>query len=122
MTKEMVLETLSRILPTLILYVGLLAIVVSVIVEGLKNLPRFRDVPTKLVVYGTAAILTPLSYVALCAWMAKPVEWYMVFANMIAAFFIAKVSMSGWDDLMELITRCMPGGIDKGLPHGQGGP
>ena len=42
---------------------------------------------------------------ALMAYMKVPVEWYMVFASFLASFVVAKVSMSGWDDVNELCKR-----------------
>jgi len=108
MTKEMVFEAILNIMPILVLYVGILAVVLSFVVEGIKDLPGLRKLPTKLVVYVTAWILTPLAYMALCAWMKRPIDWYMVFANIIAAFAIAKVAMNGWDDAVEIVKRCMP--------------
>ncbi len=92
----------------LTLYVGILAIIVSVVTEGLKTVPKLDAMPTKLLVYLVALILTPLAYTAAMAYYKRPVEWFMVFACFIAAFFIAKVSMNGWEDLTEIVGRCIP--------------
>lgn len=107
MTKEMILESIMALLPVLALYLGGIAILVAVVVEGLKAFPKINKIPTKLVVYATSVLLTPLVYIALSAWMKRPIDWYMIFANLMAAFFIAKISMNGWDDIMEIVRRCI---------------
>lgn len=98
------MELFLQIVP----YIGLLAVIVSVVTEGLKAVPKLDAMPTKLLVYLVALVLTPLAYVAVMAWYKRPIEWFMVFACFIAAFFIAKVSMNGWDDVVEIVKRCIP--------------
>lgn len=92
----------------LVPYIGLLAIIVSVVTEGLKLFPKLDAMPTKLLVYLVALVLTPLAYIAMMDYYKRPIEWFIVFACFIAAFFIAKISMNGWEDLVEIVKRCMP--------------
>ena len=86
-------------------FIAACAFSVSVIVEGLKSIEAVNRIPTKLVCYITALILTPLVFMALMAYMHKPIEWFEVFASFLAAFVVAKVSMNGWDDVMELADK-----------------
>lgn len=39
------------------------------------------------------------------AWMKQPIEWYMIFACILAAFIVALVSMDGWERLKEIWER-----------------
>ena len=81
------------------------AITVSLVTEGLKSIKWINRFPTKLVCYVVAITLTTPMMLALMAYMKVPVEWYMVFASFLASFVVAKVSMSGWDDVNELCKR-----------------
>lgn len=90
----------------LLLFVAICAFGTSIIVEGLKVIPAINSLPTKLVAYLTALVLTPSAFVALMAYLQEPVEWFAVFASFLAAFLVAKVSMGGWDDVTSLWQRC----------------
>ena len=98
------MELFLQIVP----YIVLLAVIVSVVTEGLKTIPALNAMPTKLLVYLVALVLTPLAYIAAMAWYKRPIEWFVVFACFIAAFFIAKVSMNGWEDIVEIVKKCIP--------------
>lgn len=86
-------------------FIGICAFFTTVITEGLKSIRAINRMPTKLVCYIVALVITPLVFVAAMAYMNQPVEWFMVFAALLAAFVVAKASMSGWDDIAELTTR-----------------
>lgn len=93
-------------LSKMVVVVGVLAVAVSLVTEGLKAVERINRMPTRLVVYLVSLVITPACYVAYTAYMGQPIEWFMVFAAMLAAFLIAKVSMGGWDEVMGLVARC----------------
>ena len=38
-------------------------------------------------------------------WLKQPIEWYMVFACVLAAFIVALVAMDGWERLKEIWDR-----------------
>lgn len=96
---------------TLVLYIGVMAFIVSVITEVLKMWKWFDDrVPTPLVVIVLSLVLTPASLVALMSYYGRTVEWYEVFASFVAAFIVALVSMSGWERVTELFERMIKKG------------
>lgn len=99
------IQGVTELLGMLMAFVAICAFVVSVVVEGLKSIEAVNRIPTKLTCYIVALILTPLAFVALMAYLHKPVEWFSVFASFLAAFVVAKVSMGGWDDVMELMDK-----------------
>ena len=92
-------------LSTAITLISICAFVISLVVEGLKSISVIDILPTKLVVYITSLVLTPLIFIAMMAYLKQPIEWYMVFGSFLAAFVVAKVSMNGWDDVTELKNR-----------------
>ena len=95
----------ARVASLLMIFIGVCALLTSVIVEALKSIPKVDKLPTKFICYCVAVILTPTVFYAMMAFMRQPVEWFMVFASFLAAFLVAKVSMNGWDDVMELAER-----------------
>ena len=99
-------ETLL-ILTKLMICIGALAVTVSIITEGLKSFERINKVPTKIVVLCTSIVVTPLTYVAAMAYLSRPIEWFYLFASFLASFVVAKVSISGWDDIFVEIKRCI---------------
>lgn len=91
----------------LMIFISICAILTSLITEAIKGFEKVNELPTKLVCYGVALALTTPAFCALMAFMKQPVEWFMVFASFLASFVVAKVSMSGWDDLNELADRLL---------------
>ena len=90
----------------IVLFVGVMAGIVSVMAEVLKMWTWFdRRVPTALTVIVLSLILCPAALAALAAWYKVVIEWYMVFASFIAAWIVALVSMNGWDKLAEIADR-----------------
>lgn len=85
--------------------IGVMAFLVSVITQVLKSLPGLSALPTSAVVIILSLILCPASFIALMSWQRQPIEWYMVFACMIAAFVVALVAMDGWERLEEIWER-----------------
>ena len=86
------IENATKVIAWVLAFISVSAITVSLVTEGLKSIKWINRIPTKLVCY-------------VVAYMKVPVEWYMVFASFLASFVVAKVSMSGWDDVNELCKR-----------------
>lgn len=95
----------TRMLSVIVAFIGMCAFITSIIVEMLKSIRRIDMLPTKLVCYVVALVITTPTFVAMMAWMSQVIQWYMVFASFLASFVVAKVSMSGWDDVTELYHR-----------------
>ena len=105
--KWMGFDNFTQMLAMIVTFIGVCAFITSLIVEMLKSFEQINALPTKLVCYVVALFLTIPAFIALMAWMSQVVEWYMVFAAFLASFVVAKVSMSGWDDVTELYKRMM---------------
>lgn len=92
-------------LSTAVMLVGMIAFVVSVIVEVTKNLPWLKDIPTDLEVIGLSILLTMVSFFAYMSYSKLPVTWYLIVGAIVASFFVAFISMYGWDKLTTLYDR-----------------
>lgn len=102
-----ILAELATYIPIIILAIGIMAAIVSVVTEGLKFFEGLNKMPTQVLVIIVSMVITPATFIAIMAWYKQPIEWFMVFASFIAAFFIALVSMNGWDSITSIINRCI---------------
>ncbi len=100
-------DSIAAAFGVLMAFIGACAFITAMATEALKSIDRINRLPTKLVCYAVALVLTTPVFLALMAFMGQPVEWYMVFASFLASFVVAKVSMDGWDDVTELAGRLM---------------
>lgn len=89
-----------------ILFIGVMAFIVSCITELMKKWSWFdKKVPTVLTVVVLSLVLCPVSMYGLAAYFKVTLDWYEVFASFMAAFIVALVSMDGWDKITELKNR-----------------
>ena len=91
--------------PQAMMIVGILAFVVSVIIEVIKNVSFLKNIPTDLVVIVLSEVLTVLSFLAYMSYNSIAVTWYLAVGSIIAGFFVAFVAMYGWDKITELYNR-----------------
>jgi hypothetical protein len=103
--KTVGIDDFTTLMSVLILFVSVCAFFTALIVEGLKSISAIDKLPTKLVVYIVAVILTTPIFVAMMAFLKQPIEWFMIFGSFLASFVVANVSMNGWDDITELKDR-----------------
>lgn len=89
----------------LLIFLSVCAILTALVTEALKSIRSINKLPTKMVCYIVAIVLTTPVMCAMLAYMKMPIEWYMVFGSFLASFIVAKVAMNGWDDVDELFHR-----------------
>lgn len=99
------LNEIMQYVSYLMIAIGVMAFLVSVITQVIKSLPTLNKLPTAVVVIALSLILCPAAFVALMSWQKQPIEWYMVFACMIAAFIVALVAMGGWEKVSDIWNR-----------------
>ena len=99
------ITTLMQYVSYGLIAIGVMAFLVSAITQFIKSWPGLSRLPTSAVVIVLSLILCPAVLVAAMAWLAQPIEWYMVFACILAAFIVALVSMDGWERLKEIWER-----------------
>ena len=98
-------SVIMQYLSYLFIAIGVMAFLVSVITQVIKELPVIKNLPTSMVVIALSLVICPLAMLALLEYLKQPVTWYMVFACMLAAFVVALVSMDGWERLKEIWNR-----------------
>ena len=84
---------------------GILAFVVSLIVQVIKELPGLNKLPTSVVALVTSLVLCPVALVVLCNYLDVVITWYYVFASFIAAFIVYLISTGGWEKIKEIWDR-----------------
>ena len=89
----------------LIVMVGLLSFVVSVITQVTKEIGFLAIIPTSLQVLILSLALTPIAYIGYSSYNNLPLYWYTVVASIIAGFFVAFVTMFGWEKLKDIYDR-----------------
>ena len=101
MNMEVLIQYMSYILTG----IGVLAFLVSAIVQTIKEMPELKKVQTNAVALITSLILTPASVIVLCTYYKIVIEWYYIFASFIAAFIVYLVSTGGWERVTEMWNR-----------------
>lgn len=81
-----------------------LMVATNIIVEVLKKLTWGR-LPTNLLVFAVAMIVTLLAFFAVCQIMGMAVTWYMVAAAVVLGVFVAYAAMFGFDKLRQTLEQ-----------------
>ena len=98
-------SVIMQYLSYLFIAIGVMAFLVSVVTQVIKELPGLKNLPTSMIVIILSLVICPLAMLALLEYLKQPVTWYMVFACMLAAFVVALVSMDGWERIKEIWNR-----------------
>ena len=85
--------------------IGVLAFLVSIIVQVIKELPGLNKIPTSIVALVTSLILCPVALAVLCTYYKTAVTWYYIFASIIAAFVVYLVATGGWEKVKGIWDR-----------------
>lgn len=85
--------------------IGVLAFIVSIVVQVIKEMPGLKNIPTSVVALVASMILCPVALVILCAYYKIAITWYYIFASFIAAFIVYLVSTGGWEKVKEIWDR-----------------
>lgn len=98
-------NTIMQYVSYLLIAIGIMAFFVSGITQVIKSWPGLDKLPTSAVVIALSLILCPATFVAMMSWQRLPIEWYMIFACIIAACIVALVAMGGWERISEIWNR-----------------
>ena len=90
---------------TLVAIIGVLAFIVSVITQVIKEMPVISNIPTSLLVIMLSVTITPAAYIAYAQYSYMQLHWYMIAASIIAGFFVAFVAMFGWDKISDIYNK-----------------
>ncbi len=85
--------------------IGLLAFIVTVIIEVIKDTKPLNQVPTQLVVLIVSMLVCVIGYLAYASYSGMPITWYYIFAAFVSSFIVSYVSMYGFDTLSKLYNK-----------------
>jgi len=102
------MENLIRYIPVVISIilsaVLVLMVITNITVEVLKKL-TWGKLPTNLLAFAVAMIVTLLVFLAVCQIMGIAVVWYMVAGAIILGVFVAYAAMFGFDKFRQTIEQ-----------------
>lgn len=99
------IELLMQYVTYGLMAVGILACIVAMIVQVIKELPKIQKIPTSIVALAVSLILCPMVVIIACQYYKIVIVWYYVFASFIAAFVVYLVATGGWEKAAEIWTR-----------------
>lgn len=99
------MELLIQYMTFVLMAVGVLAFLVAVIVQTIKELPRLQQIQTSVVALAVSMILCPLAVVIACQYFKIVIVWYYVVASFIAAFVVYLVATGGWERVTAIWQR-----------------
>ena len=101
MNVEMLIDYVTYAL----IVIGVLAFLVSIITQVIKEMPGLKNIQTNAVVLVIALILCPLAVVILCIYLQIAIMWYYIAGSVIAAFIVYLVATGGWEKVAEMWGR-----------------
>ena len=81
-----------------------LMVVTNIIVEVMKKL-TLGKLPTNILAFAVAMIVTLLAFFAACQIMGVALTWYMVVAAIVLGVFVAYAAMFGFDKLRQTLEQ-----------------
>ena len=91
---------ISIILPMVLV----LMVVTNIITEVLKKL-TWEKMPTNLLAFLVAMVVTLLAFLALCQITSTPITWYMVAGAVVLGIFVAYAAMFGFDKFRQTLEQ-----------------
>lgn len=85
--------------------IGVLAFLVSIIVQVIKEMPGLNSIPTNIVALATALILCPMALIILCTYYKVTIVWYYIVASVVGAFIVYLVATGGWERVKDIWDR-----------------
>lgn len=105
MEQIMNMELLMQYVTYALMAIGVLAFLVSIITQVIKEMPWLKQIQTNAVALAVSLILCPVALVVACQYFKIVIVWYYVFASFIAAFIVYLVSTGGWERVHEMWER-----------------
>ena len=96
---------LMQYLSYALMAIGVLAFVVSMVVQVIKEMPVLKNIQTNAVALAASMILCPVAVIVACQYFKIVITWYYIFASFIAAFIVYLVATGGWERVKEMWDR-----------------
>lgn len=98
-------ELMMQYVTYFLMAIGVMAFLVSAVVQAVKELPVLKGVPTSVVALAVSLVLCPVAAIVACQYFKVVITWYYVFASFIAAFIVYLVATGGWERVAEMWRR-----------------
>lgn len=99
------MEILMQYATYALMAIGILAFVVAVIVQAIKELSWFKNIQTNAVALVVSLIICLLAVTIICQLLKITVVWYYWVAAVIASFVVYLVATGGWERVSEMWER-----------------
>lgn len=99
------INTITQYVTYALALIGILAFIVSAIVQVIKDLPGLKNIQTSIVALVSSMILCPLALMVMCTYYKAAVTWYYIAESVIAAFIVYLVATGGWEKVKEIWDR-----------------
>ena len=93
---------------TLLSVVGILAALVMIITEMVKDLWKVRQIPTKLTALAVSFVVVAGAMIVYLNMADIAFQWWYLVAAFFAAFIVGYLSINSWDTLYEIWKRFVP--------------
>jgi high-affinity Fe2+/Pb2+ permease len=98
-------DLFSQYIPIGAMFISILAFIVSVITQVIKDLTIFKPIPTNLVVVVLSLVVTVLAYTICCSISGYRIYWYGIIGSLFAGFIVAYIATYGWEKFNALWQR-----------------
>ena len=109
MDVTMLMEYLSYTLTA----IGILAFIVSMVTQVIKEMPGLAKIQTNGVALAISLIVCPLAVIITCQYFKIHMIWYYIIAAIVAAFIVYLVATGGWEKVREMWERTKYNEDDK---------
>lgn len=97
--------TLMQYLSYALMAIGILAFIVSMVVQVVKEMPGLTNIQTNLIALVVSLILCPLAVIIACQYFAVKIVWYYLIGALVGAFIVYLVATGGWERVQEMWER-----------------
>lgn len=99
------MELMVQYITFALMAVGVLAFLVAVFVQVIKELPGLQRIPTSIVALVMSVILCQLVVIIACQCFKIVIVWYYPVGAVIAAFIVYLIATGGWERAAEIWNR-----------------
>lgn len=99
---ETIMQYIPMAISAILLAALILTVATNIIVQVLKKL-TWEKIPTNVLAFIVAMVVTLLAFFAVCQIMGWAVTWYMVAGAVALGVFVCYAAMFGFDKLREAL-------------------
>lgn len=101
---ETIMQYIPMAISAILLAALILTVATNIIVQVLKKL-TWGKIPTNVLAFIVAIVVTLLAFFAVCEIMGWAVTWYMVAGAVALGVFVCYAAMFGFDKLREALEQ-----------------